>query len=266
MTDPTSRRHAEGAPPASKALEPSYAEQARTLLERGGFSTLATLSAKHPGHPFASVMPYSLTERGEPVFLISSMAMHTKNLDADGRATLMVVDESAVQNPLGASRVSMMGTAVQVPEADVSTVRERYLARNPAASQWVDFSDFHFYRLEVMDLYFVGGFGVMGWIPSAEYAVAAPDPLADAAAEIIRHMNGDHQPAMILLAARQTGWQIEQAAMTAVDRLGFQLRLTTSEGPKGLRIAFPQECDSPDKVRSALVEMVRAARTDQDRG
>ena len=70
--------------------EPSYAERARTLAYLVRSGALATLSRKHPGHPFASVMPYALDQYGQPLVLVSSMAMHTQNLQADPRASLLV--------------------------------------------------------------------------------------------------------------------------------------------------------------------------------
>ena len=82
-------RHA-GPPRADDAPavpEPTFAERARTLAYLGRTGTLATLSRRHPGHPFASVMPYALDDAGRPLFLISSMAMHTQNLEADARAS-----------------------------------------------------------------------------------------------------------------------------------------------------------------------------------
>src|SRR5438445_6339463 len=101
-------RHA-GSPaeaPESAVPEPTYTERARTLAHLGRTGTLATLSRKHPGHPFASVMPYALDERGRPLILISSMAMHTQNLVADARASLLVAQPTA-GDPLAAGRVTL---------------------------------------------------------------------------------------------------------------------------------------------------------------
>ena len=92
---------------------------------------------------------------------------------------------------------------------------------------WVDFADFHFFRLEPVDLYYVGGFGVMGWVEAADYDSASADPLAPHASAILAHMNADHVDAMILLARTQSGLEASEASMTSVDRLGFYLRLKT---------------------------------------
>ena len=83
-------KHA-GPGPASNqpaVAEPSFAERARTLMYLGRTGSLSTLSRKQPGFPFGSVMPYGLDGEGRPVFLISTMAMHTQNLQADARASL----------------------------------------------------------------------------------------------------------------------------------------------------------------------------------
>ena len=84
-------QHADSsAPSVPAAAEPSYAERARTLVHVARTGALSTLSRRHPGHPFGSVMPYAPDERGRPLVLISGMAMHTRNLEADPRAGLLV--------------------------------------------------------------------------------------------------------------------------------------------------------------------------------
>ncbi|MGC2248943.1 MAG: pyridoxamine 5'-phosphate oxidase family protein, partial [Terriglobales bacterium] len=143
--------------------EPSFAERARTLAYLARIGSLSTLSRKQPGFPFGSVMPYGLDEQGRPIFLISTMAMHTQNLQADSRAALLVTQEDAGGDPLGASRVTLIGNVLPIPQSEVAGARELYLARYANSKYWVDFEDFSFYRMNVVDVYYVGGFGVMGW-------------------------------------------------------------------------------------------------------
>jgi hypothetical protein len=147
-----------------------------------------------------------------------------------------------------------------VHENDVAGARERYLARHENSRYWVDFSDFSFFRMQPMDVYYVGGFGVMGWVEARDYQHATPDPLAEAAPGILAHMNADHVDAMILLAGLHAGIEATEATMTAVDRLGFSLRLKTNDGVKGARINFLREVATPQDTRAVLVEMVRQAR------
>src|SRR6266404_4596277 len=150
MSDPLSQRHAAGAvsPDQPPSPEPTYAERARTLLHLGRVGSLSTISRKRPGWPFGSVMPYALDEIGRPLFLISSMAMHTQNLTEDTRSSLLVA-QSDVPDPLGAARATLMGEIFPVAAADAPAIRAAYLARHENARYWVDFDDFSFYRMEI---------------------------------------------------------------------------------------------------------------------
>jgi heme oxygenase (biliverdin-IX-beta and delta-forming) len=263
MTSPSVRKHA-GPGPASDqppVPEPTFAERARTFVYLGRIGSLSTLSRKQPGFPFGSVMPYGLDARGRPIFLISTMAMHTQNLQADPRASLLVTPEDSGGDPLGASRVTLVGNALPIPAAEVADARKLYLARHANSKYWVDFQDFSFYRLDVVDVYYVGGFGVMGWVSATDYGDSQPDPLADSITEIIQHMNADHQDALVLLAKTFAHIDSLEATMTAVDRLGFHVRLKTEEGMRGARIAFLREVSNSGEARKVLVEMVQQARS-----
>ena len=256
----SSRQHASTGPAAPALPEPSHAERVRTLLSLSSVATLSTQSRKHSGFPFGSLMPFASDGAGRAIFLISNMAMHTQNLRADPRCSLFIGQAAADGDALGAARATIVGNAEPVPEEDLASVRETYLSRHENSRYWVDFADFHFFRLEPIDLYYVGGFGVMGWVQADDYKHGVPDPLADAAPGIIAHMNDDHVDSMILLARSHSGLEASEAVMTSVDRLGFSLRLKTSEGMKGSRINFLREVSNAQETRTVLVEMVRQAK------
>ena len=261
MSSSSIRKHAgTGAANQPAVPEPSFAERARTLVHLGRIGSLSTLSRKQPGFPFGSVMPYGLNEHGRPIFLISTMAMHTQNLQANPRASLLVTQDDAGGDPLGASRVTLVGNVLPIPQSEVVEARKLYLSRYANSKYWLDFEDFSFYRMDVVDVYYVGGFGVMGWVSASEYVGSQPDPLADSMAEIIQHMNADHKDALVLLARKFARIESQEATMTTVDRLGFQVRLKTQDGIRGARIAFLREVSNPAETRKVLVEMVQQAR------
>jgi putative heme iron utilization protein len=230
------------------------------LFDLGSTGTLATQSRRHSGFPFASLMPYALDSSARPLFLVSTMAMHTQNLAADPHATLMVAAPEAASDPLGSARASVVGTVLPVPAPELAAARELYLERHENSRYWVDFKDFAFYRLEPAEVYYIGGFGVMGWISAEDYTHAEPDPLRASAAGILAHMNADHADALLLLADVFAGIKAEAATMTAVDRLGFHMRLTTADGVRGTRVGFLREARDAGAVRKVLVEMVTLAR------
>jgi heme iron utilization protein len=243
--------------PQPVVREPSFAERARTLVYLGRIGSLSTLSRKQPGFPFGSVMPYSLDEQGRPIFLISTMAMHTQNLQLDPRASLLVAQPDARGDPLGASRVTLVGNVVAISEPQVAEARQLYLARYDSSKYWVDFEDFSFYHMHVLDVYYVGGFGVMGWVSAPEYARAHPDPLADAATEIIQCMNVDYGEALVRLVRAFAQIESQAATITAVDRLGFGARLKTRDGMRSARIPFLREVSNFEETRKVLDEMVQ---------
>lgn len=259
---PSRRSHAG---PRSRSSEPeipqpSHAERTRTLLYQQQIGYLSSHSRKLPGFPFGSVMPYALDDAGRPIFLISKMAMHTQNLDQNPKSSLLVPDSAASRDALGAARATLMGESHAVTGDDLEAVRELYLQAHERARYYVDYADFGFYRMEVTDVYFVGGFGVMGWVASGDYSSASRDPLADEADGIIEHMNADHADALVLLASRFAGLEGSDATMTAIDRLGFHLRLQVDGRYQGQRIAFLRSVESAEETRQVMVEMVQQAR------
>jgi len=262
MTQRDTTQHAGGGErsPTAEVPEPPFAERARTLIHLGRVGTLSTLSHRVSGSPFGSVAPYGVDNEGRPSFLISSMAMHTQNLEADARASLLVTQPGWTDDPLAGSRVTLVGNVVAVSDENIASTRSDYLARHENARFWVDYADFAFYRMEIADLYYVAGFGAMGWVAADEYRVARPDPLADSAAGILEHMNADHADALMLYCKAFAGVSVDGATMTSVDRLGFRVRARIGERLQGLRINFPRDVHSAGEAREVLIEMVRRAR------
>jgi putative heme iron utilization protein len=153
MANDGNQHTADAAEPAAQVAEPPFAERARTLVHLGRTGTLATQSRRVSGYPFGSVAPYGLDALGRPTFLISTMAMHTQNLLAEPRASLLVMQPGWTEDPLAGGRVTLVGDVAPIAAADVAEVRANYLERHENAQHWVDFDDFAFYRMEVRELY-----------------------------------------------------------------------------------------------------------------
>jgi len=243
--------------------EPSHAERARTLVAGGSRGALSTIAVEPQGSPFGSVVTYGLDPSGRPAFFVSTLAEHTRNLDADPRASLLVVEDTpAGADPLASGRVTLVGTVGELTDAtERALARSGYLAANPAAF-YVDYGDFRCLRLEITGVRYVGGFGRMSWVDPASYARAEPDPLVSAAAGIVGHMNTDHADALVALCRHQGGRpHVEQASMTAVDRYGFEVVAGPTDGRlEALRIGFRSEQPTPDGVRAELIAMLAEAR------
>jgi putative heme iron utilization protein len=262
MADEHQRTASRDEPAAAKAPAPSHAERCRTLVARARSATLATIAREPAGFPYGSLVAVAADARGRPLFLLSDLAEHTGNLRARADASALIAEPAgAHDDPLALGRVTILGNCAKVDGGEIAAAREAFLRWQPQAANYVDFKDFAFYRLEPRALRYVGGFGRMSWVGADEYAAAEPDPLAEAAAGIIEHMNDDHASAVLAYATQlakvpdATG-----ATMTAVDRYGFELAVTTPEGPRAVRLAFDEPVATSDEVRRAMVAMVRRAR------
>lgn len=231
-------------------MTPSHAERARTIVAARGEGALSTLLE---GHPFGSLVIYAAVGPS-PVFLISKLAEHTKNLEADPRASLLVAEEGAGET-LARGRVTLVGTCRRVD--DRARVEQPFLDRHPSAQRYAGFADFSFWELAVESARYVGGFGRMSWIDAGAWRDAEVDPLLDSAPSILAHMNEDHADACLAYARTFGGIaDATSARMVAIDRYGFDVEA----GDRTARVPFAAPLASADEVRKTLIAMVREAR------
>lgn len=262
------RKHGEAPGPARPRQEPlydleiptpSHAERARTLVAGVGSGTLSTAAVDLDGHPYGSMVLFALHE-GSPVLLVSELAEHTRNLHASPRCSLLAV-EAGPDNPLALGRVTLVGTASKVAGEVEAAAREAFLQRHPDAGYYVDFEDFHVWRMQVTGVRYIGGFGRMSWVEADAWYAAEPDPLVAAAPRILAHMNEDHRDAMRLYCeAFSRAGAVEAVTMTGVDRYGFEMSVVTPEGPRPVRVAFSEPVADAGEVRAQMVALVQRAR------
>lgn len=238
---------------------PTHPERARTMIAAMLTGTLCTLAIEPEGYPYGSFVTVAFDD-GNPIFLISGLAEHTKNLERDPRASLLVA-ESGAADPLANGRVTMVGPCTRV-DGDGGGARVAFLAAHPNARYYAHFRDFAFWKLHVESVRYIGGYGRMSWISQDEWQHAEPDPLASSAADIVAHMNADHADALVLYCqAFSEATDITAARLTGVDRYGFEMSATTNEGPRPIRLAFPTPVRTPEDARAALISMLKAARS-----
>ena len=227
---------------------------ARELVRQQRQGVLSTLSLHKPGWPFGSIAPYALNERGEPILLMSGLAQHTKNALADSRASLLIQENAAAEDPQAFGRVTLLG---RIARSDDRSIKARYLARHPAAARTATGHDFHCYVLSIEEARYIGGFGEIHWLPADKLLIdPAQDPLKPHAGAILTHMNADHGEALQLYCRHFRGLPGHGARMSGVDAYGFDVE--TAE--ELVRFDFAQPLSTPDEVRRALVSMVKAAR------
>ena len=260
MTDAHSRSSGDAPEPLYdvNVPTPTHAERARSLVAQISIGTLCTLAIEPAGYPYGSFVTVAF-DKGIPIFLISALAEHTKNLEQDPRASLLVA-ESGSADPLANGRVTMLGPCTRV-EGEGGSARAAFLAAHPNSTYYADFRDFGFWKLHVNSVRYIGGYGRMSWIDKAEWQAAEPDPLGPSAAGIIAHMNADHADAMVLYCkAFSKATEITSARMTGIDRYGFEMSAKTSEGLRPVRLAFASPVSTPEDARAVLIAMLKDAR------
>src|SRR5215470_15632235 len=171
------------------------AQAARNLFLGQSFGVLSTISVDVPGYPFGSVTPYCTDEGGRPVMYISQIAQHTQNILADSRVSLTVVEKNLESDDVQArGRVTCIANARSLKE-DETHARERYFRYFPSAQQYEQTHDFVFFRLELVRVRFIGGFGQIYWIEPDEFIMKNPFSFQQES-RIIDHMNKDHAAAL----------------------------------------------------------------------
>jgi len=241
------------------AAAPTHAERVRTLVASLATGTLCTLAKDPAGYPYGSLVTFGLDDNG-PVFLLSELAEHTRNLRQDARASLLVA-ESRPGDPLANGRATLLGSCAPVAEPQLAQARKAYLERWPDAAGHAQFGDFGFWSLSVQAVRYIGGYGRMSWVSGEDWRRALPDPIAPDAAAILEHMNQDHADALPLYCqAFSRVADVQKATMTSIDRLGFEMSVVTGAGTRTVRLAFPEPIASKADARRALVGLLRAAR------
>lgn len=237
----------------------SAAEEARTLVAATNRATLATLTAD--GAPWASLVAYGALADGAPVLCVSRLAEHGRNLDADPRASLAVVQPEVPADPLASARVTLAGVARRPDGTELDVARAAHLAGVPAAQWYLDYSDFSLWILDVERVRWVGGYGRMDSADADSYAAASPDPVAAVAARAVGHLNDDHADALLAMAQVLGGHPDATAATcTAADRFGLDLSVDTPRGRAVTRVGYAEPLQAADGLRAATVELARRAR------
>lgn len=232
-------------------------QTAKSLIRSGKQGALATL-VPGSGDPYCSLVNVATAPDSSPVLLISKLAIHTKNVLADQRVSLMI-DERRAGDPLEGARVMISGRAESVTEeVALEAVRRRYLLRHPSAEAFVNFPDFAFYRIAVASVHLVAGFGRIETLDGSRVLtdLTGAEEVLTGEASAVEHMNEDHMDANALYATKLLGAADGAWRITGLDPDGADLAL----GDATLRLPFPERVTSGLALRKMLVALVGEAR------
>ncbi|HKO72805.1 MAG TPA: DUF2470 domain-containing protein [Bradyrhizobium sp.] len=232
----------------------------RSLLRRSRQGALATLMVGS-GDPYCSLVNVATHPDGSPILLISQLAVHTRNILADSRVSLML-DERVAGDPLEASRIMLNGRAERAGGSEEEILRRRYLKAHPSAEAFVDFEDFSFFRVHVSGTHLVAGFGRIVDLRPEQFLtdLSGAEALLQAEQGAVDHLNADHRDAIKLYATKLLGADegIEWLC-SGCDPDGLDLQAAN----KTLRLDFPERVTGPGDLRKMLVNLADQARAKQ---
>ncbi len=228
----------------------------RQLMRRAGRAALATALARDSSAwPYASLVLVTLDHDASPILLLSDLADHTRNIAADPRVALLFDGTAGWRDPLAGARACVLG---RVEPAPSTHLLGRYIARHPGAEAYAGFTDFKLYRVTVERAHLVAGFGRIHWIEADEvlFDTAGAEPLAEAEAGILGHMNQDHTEAIQLIARQVLGLEGEGWTLVGIDPEGCDL------GRDGAlaRAAFDKRVIDGESARVELDRLAKRAR------
>jgi heme iron utilization protein len=232
------------------------ARVAKSLLRRSRQGALATLMAGS-GDPYGSLVNVASHADGSPILLISRLALHTRNILADSRVSLML-DERAEGDPLEGSRIMLAGRAEEAGADELPVLRRRYLNAHPSAETFVGFKDFSFFRIRPSGAHLVAGFGRIVDLKPELFLTDISDAgaLLEVEEGAIDHMNADHRDAMNLYATKLLGAEAADWRCTGCDPDGMDMQAGTTT----LRLDFPRRIVTPAALRQMLKELADQAR------
>jgi putative heme iron utilization protein len=231
---------------------------AKKLLREGRSVALATLMVGS-GDPYCSLVNVATAPNGAPLLLLSKLALHTKNILADSRASLMLDERNSFKtldgDPLEGARVMLMGTLAATEDA---AARTAYLRRHPEAEMYAGFADFAFYRMAIGRAHLVAGFGRIVDLSTQDILTDVSDAsdLLAAEEEAVAHMNADHAEACRLYATKLLGGPNGAWSCTGIDPEGIELQCERT----ALRLFFPQRVTGPGPLRAVLKDLAAKAR------
>jgi putative heme iron utilization protein len=224
----------------------------RRLIRQSNRVALGTLQAVG-GLPYVSLAGVATDFDGSPLMLLSRLAEHRRNIEADPHVALLFDGTAGFANPQEGPRVTILGW---VEPCAAEQPRRRFLARHPGASLYAGFADFMLFRVQMDRAHWVGGFARAVWLDGGLHCA---EPLARefalAEGDILAHMNEDHGDVLVKMANRLIGLPGDGWRMVGIDPDGCDL----ANGETVARLAFDRTLETVSEVRPALIDLIKSA-------
>lgn len=242
---------------------PRPALAVRNLMEQARFAHLCTVMSRmhhrREGYPFGSLVDFAPDSMGHPIFSFSPLAIHTRNLLADPRCTLVV--QIPGWSGLSNARVTIFGDVFPLPEHQQEWAHKQYIAKHlqGPSQQW---GNFYYFRMQnISDIYFIGGFGTVAWVDVKEYEALQPDKIAvDGGEQNLKELNAIFSKPLKELLSMEA--EIDDAALISIDSKGTDIRVRQGAQFNIQRIPFEEghAVETLEEAKAALWKLINQGR------
>jgi putative heme iron utilization protein len=245
---------------------PTPADYVRSFVTFHRQALLSTVSERHDGFPFGSLVPYDVDDQGRIIISVSQISSHFKNLQQSPKASLLVQQQYFEHQPRSGGRITLLVRFSDLPEEDYEPTAASYRDRYGEDAEFELSHDFVFKRGEIEAVRWISGFARMGWLSPEEYSNGSVDCIAPVGLRAVEHMNTDHRDALVALV-HQHAPEMQSAKnedlrvkMICADSTGISLRYFDEKEAKVLFIPFEPRLVAPEELRSRVVDLVKMAR------
>ncbi|CAL1373946.1 unnamed protein product [Linum trigynum] len=234
---------------------PRPALAVRNLMEQARFAHLCTVMSRmhhrREGYPFGSLVDFAPDAMGHPIFSFSPLAIHTRNLLADPRCTLVV--QIPGWSSLSNARVTIFGDVYPLAEDEQEWAHKQYIAKHQQgpSQQW---GNFYYFRMQnIRDIYFIGGFGTVAWVDIKEYEALQPDKIAvDGGEHNLKELNVIFSKRLKELLSSEM--EVDDAAIISIDSKGIDIRVRQGAQFNVQRLSFEEghAVENLEEAKSAV--------------
>jgi len=230
-----------------------YEKLAINLMRNCREGVLSTVSKKYEGYPFGSFVTFISGADRSIIFYASDIAQHTINLKNNSKAciTLFNLSEGDKQD---SARLSLIGDVKKI-DKDVEEISRQFIEFFPESSQYSNMHDFNFYKLNISQVRWIGGFGKIAWLSSTNWNPIEPKWLKKEHS-MIEHMNEDHSNSIVSTLNAKLGIKDKHARMLRLTMDGYYV----SSKNKIYFLDFNLPCLTVKQYRDKLVEQAKEYR------
>ena len=230
-----------------------YERLAINLMRNCREGVLSTVSKKYEGYPFGSFVTFISGADRSIIFYASDIAQHTINLKNNSKACITLFNLSKGDKQ-DSARLSLLGDVKKIEE-DIDEISRQFIEFFPESSQYSNMHDFNFYKLNISQVRWIGGFGKIAWLSSTNWNPTKPKWLKQENS-MVKHMNEDHSNSIVSTLNAKLGIKDKRAKMLRLTMDGYYV----SSKNKIYFVDFNLPCFTVKQYRDKLVEQAKEYR------